>query len=114
MTYITKKICAAVLAFGTVAGTASAATAASPNTPGAAIVKINGEGFRICKAFGNSGYTAMVHGQVQGVSTRSGSRSFRVRTCFENKAQCDRFLARIHHKIGGIDRLYRTKCKSRA
>lgn len=113
MKNLSKTICAAVLAAGTMAGTANFASAANPNFPGAAITKLNSQGFHTCKALGNSGYTATAHGQYSGGNSNLGVKSFRLRTCFETKAQCDHFVSRLHHTISKIERLYRTNCESR-
>ena len=90
--------------------------AANPNFAGATIARLNGEGFRTCKAMSNSGYTAVVRGIVSegGGESSGGSQVFQVRTCFKTSSTCEHFLKRIHHTIGKIEKIRYLKCKSRA
>lgn len=111
---------AGLMAAGTVAGaagTAMAASSAAPNFPSAAVLKINSDGFRTCKAMGDNGYTAIARGTLGdggGGVHRGGFRYFQVKTCFETQAQCNHFINRIHHRISQIYELKYTNCKSRA
>ncbi len=92
------------------------AGSANPNHIGSTISKINGEGFRICKSMGNSGYSAVARGTVNdsgGFFNDAGFRYFQVRTCFQTRAKCDHFISRIHHTIAGIERLSYAGCESR-
>ncbi|MGI9351749.1 MAG: hypothetical protein ACR2O3_09320 [Rhizobiaceae bacterium] len=108
---------ACVLALGMIGSAVTSANAIAPNFPGAAVAKINGEGFRICRAMGNSGYSAVARGILGdggGGDRSSGYRSFQIRTCFQSRAQCEHFLDRIHHRISQIEQLHYIGCKSRA
>ncbi|MEM7216404.1 MAG: hypothetical protein AAF423_12755 [Pseudomonadota bacterium] len=116
MKNIVKLTAAAVIALGTAAAATSSAYAVAPNFPGAAVAKINGEGFRKCKSLGSSGYTAVARGILGdggGGDRSSGFRNFQVRTCFETRAQCDRWIDRIDHKISQIEHLHFIRCKAR-
>ncbi len=91
----------------------SAANAAIPGR--GAIVKINGEGSRKCKAFDASGtkaWTANAKGRLE-----EGSGGFldifNIKTCFATKAECNRFIDRIHHHILAIEELRFARCKVR-
>lgn len=112
-----KLAAAGIVVIGSAATVMTSAHAVAPNFPGAAVAKINGEGFRKCKAMGNSGYTAVARGILGdggGGDRSSGYRNFQIRTCFETRAQCDRFIARIDHRISQIELLRYAGCKSRA
>lgn len=96
--------------------TISSAQAISPNFPSAALLKINSDGFRTCKALGNSGYTAVARGLLGdggGGRRGAGNRPFQLRTCFETASQCEHFLDRIHHRISQIEQLNYIGCSSR-
>ncbi len=86
------------------------------NFPGSTVARINGEGFRICKAMGDNGYSAVARGYLSdgGGQREGGFRYFQIRTCFETHSQCEHFISRIHHQISGIQRLDYLRCKSRA
>ncbi len=96
--------------------TMTSAHAVSPNFPSAALLKINSDGFRTCKALGNSGYTAVARGLLGdggGGRRGAGDRPFQLRTCFETASQCERFLDRIHHRISQIEQLNYIGCTPR-
>ncbi len=116
MTNKVKTLLAGVFVALTVAGPTTTPAAAGSNFPGYTISKLNGKGFRICKSFGKSGYTAVVRGLVTGGGGRDGSgfRNFQVRTCFKTKSECDHFISRIHHTIGRIERIRHISCRSRS
>ena len=61
MKTLSKIIAVAALALGP-ALSAGAAHAISPNYTEAAISKLNWDGFKACKALGDSGYTAVTRG----------------------------------------------------
>ena len=108
---------ACILALGMMGGAATSANAVAPNFPGAAVMKINSDGFRICRAMGNTGYSAVARGILGdggGGHRTAGFRHFQIRTCFRSRAQCEHFLDRIHHRISQIEQLHYIGCKSRA
>ncbi|MEM9333182.1 MAG: hypothetical protein AAGA53_17805 [Pseudomonadota bacterium] len=117
MNRLVKIAAAGVVAVSAGLGPTASAFAVAPNFPGAAVAKINGEGFRRCKSLGNSGYTAVARGILGdggGGDRSSGFRQFQIRTCFETRFECDRFIARIDHRISQIEQLHYAGCKSRA
>lgn len=80
-----------------------------------AITKINSEGFRKCKAFDASGtkaWTANAKGRLE-----DGSGGFldifNIKTCFTTKAECNKFISRIHHHVLAIEELRYARCKVR-
>ncbi len=78
--------------------------------------RINYNGFQKCQELGNTGYKASAAGYSLdgGGGIRSGSGvGFRINTCFETKAQCERFIDRIHHHVTTIQRLYHAGCFAR-
>ena len=96
--------------------TTTTAHAVSPNFPTAAVMHINAEGFRACKAMGNSGHTAVIRGILGdgGGNIRSaGYHTFNIRTCFQTSSQCNYFLDRIHHKVSQIEQINYSRCSSR-
>ena len=118
MIQVTKFIAAGLFAIAPLATSIQSAQASNPNFAGAAIARINGEGFRACKAMGNSGYTAIARGIISegGGGGRRGSlgQAFQIRTCFKTSSACENFIDRIHHKVGKIDELRYINCKPRA
>ncbi|MGI9351750.1 MAG: hypothetical protein ACR2O3_09325 [Rhizobiaceae bacterium] len=79
------------------------------------VVRINGEGKRICDALANSGgpyWSAKVRGRLQEDSGGFTDR-FQVRTCFSTRAECNHFLNRIHHTILGIEEIYYMRCRAK-
>lgn len=118
MNKVSKSIAAGFIAFASLTSVTQSASALNPNFSGAVVVQINGQGFRACKAMGNKGYTAVARGLLSdgggGGSRGSGFRPFQIRTCFTTSAACERFIDRIHHKIGQIEKLRYAGCKSRA
>ena len=79
------------------------------------ITKINGEGFRKCKAFDESGtqaWTAKAKGRLE---EDSGGflDIFNIKTCFATKSECNRFIDRIHHHVLGIEELRYARCTER-
>lgn len=114
MKTIAKMTSVGVLVFGALASSLIPAHSAYPKSNGAAITKINFEGFQKCNSFGDRGYSATAGGIVDQGSARSGLRTFQIRTCFETRAQCEHFLGRIHHTISGIEELRYSNCKARA
>lgn len=90
----------------------TASHAANPNFGERAVKQINGEGFRTCKALGNSGYTATASG-ILSSGTARGSGKFRLRTCFRTLGECKNFLARIPNLVGKIDTIRHRTCKPR-
>ena len=95
---------------------AGAAHAISPNYTEAAISKLNWDGFKTCKALGDSGYTAITRGThsagSSGPEGRGDSR-FDIRTCFKTASACERHVNRIHHKVGNIEQLWLNRCYPR-
>ncbi|MEM9333183.1 MAG: hypothetical protein AAGA53_17810 [Pseudomonadota bacterium] len=78
------------------------------------VVRINGEGKRICDAFADRGtpyWSAKVRGRLEDDSGGFTDR-FQIRTCFESRAKCDHFLNRIHHTILSIEEIYFIRCKA--
>ena len=117
MKQASKFLAACILAVAPMTNVANAASSSDANFPSAAVSKINSQGFRICRAMGNSGYTAVARGILGdgGGGLRSaGFRQFQVRTCFETAAACERFIDRIDHRISQIEQLYYAGCKPRA
>lgn len=117
MKQVSKIIAAGFFAAASLTSMTQSANAVSANYPGAAVAKINGQGFRTCKAMGDSGYTAVARGILGdggGGSNSGGFRYFQVRTCFKTSSACDKFINRIDHKISQIEELYYAGCKSRA
>ena len=95
---------------------AQATSSSAPNFPTAAVKAINAEGFRICKAMGDTGYTAIARGILgdgAGGYRGAGGHPFNVRTCFAERSECEHFLNRIHHKISQIDELRYARCSAR-
>ncbi|MEO0327384.1 MAG: hypothetical protein AAF217_02170 [Pseudomonadota bacterium] len=112
-----KLVAASFIAAVSMSGATLSAHAVSPNYPAAAVAKINGEGFRICKSMGDSGYTAVARGILGdggGGDNTSGFRNFQIRTCFETRAQCEHFIDRIHHRISQIENLRYAGCSARS
>ena len=115
---ISKTAAAVVLAAAPLATSLTPAQATIPvNSASAQIVKINGEGFRACRALGKNGFKASVSGISDdggGGDRSAGFRYFRVNNCFETRAQCNKFLDRIHHKVPGIYKIHYIACKARS
>lgn len=113
-----KKITFAIaLGFSTCFASVSMAQSVNPNFPGAAVTKLNGQGFRACKALGDTGYTAIARGILGdggGGDRSSGFRNFQVRFCFKTRGGCENFISRIHHHISQIDLLRVAKCSARS
>ncbi len=117
MKQISKIIAAGVFAAASFSAMLQPANAVSANFPGAAVSKINSQGFKTCKAMGDSGYTAVARGILGdggGGVNSGGFRYFQIRTCFKTSAACEKFIKRIDHKISQIERLNYAGCKSRA
>ena len=93
----------------------SSANAAVPGR--GSIVKLNGEGFRICRAFDandTKAWTASANGiLLDGTGSGDFNKYFSVRTCFKTKAECQNFIDRIDHTILGIEYLRHAGCKPR-
>ena len=79
------------------------------------ITKINGEGFRKCKAFDESGAKAWTANAKGRLEEDSGGflDIFNIKTCFATRAECEKFIDRIHHHVLGIEELRFTSCKAR-
>jgi len=79
------------------------------------ITKINGEGFRKCRAFDESGAQAWTANAKGRLEEDSGGflDIFNIKTCFATKAECEKFIGRIHHHVLGIEELRFTSCKVR-
>ena len=117
MKKLPKTIAASLFAAASLTSMMQPAQAISPNFSGAVVTQLNNQGFKTCKAMGDSGYTAIARGILGdgGGGNRSpGYRNFQVRTCFETSAACEKFIKRIDHKISQIEQLYYAGCKSRA
>jgi hypothetical protein len=77
-------------------------------------VRINSEGFRKCKALGDSGYTAVVRGRSLYNTTRNGDfGQFNIRTCFQTKAACAGFVSRVPNIIRGVFDIQYRACTAR-
>ena len=77
-------------------------------------VRLNGEGFRKCKAQGNSGYTAIVRGTSLYGATRNGDfGTFNLRSCFQTRAECSRFVSSIPQIVRGVNDIHYASCKAR-
>ena len=91
--------------------------AAIQGSPRAVVMKLNGEGFRTCRQLGNSGYTALVQGEFVdgsgGGIYSEGFKRFRVRTCFETRKSCKRFVSRIENIVPGVDSVRLRRCEAR-
>lgn len=79
------------------------------------ITKINGEGFRKCKAFDKSGAQAWTANAKGRLEEDSGGflDIFNIKTCFATKSECSRFIDRIHHHVLGIEELRYARCTER-
>ncbi len=78
-------------------------------------IQLRSEGFRKCKAQGNSGYTAVVVGTSTYLSSRSGDFGrFRVRSCFQTKSDCNSYLNNFDKILLGVSKFEHKSCKSRA
>jgi len=78
------------------------------------VVRINGDGKRICDTFESRGeayWAAKVRGRMEDDSGGFTDR-FTVRTCFANLSQCKNFINRIHHHIFPIEQIYYSACKA--
>lgn len=117
MQSLKKLALATVVCLAPLASTATSAHAVAPNFPTAAVMHINAEGFRICKAMGDRGHTAIIRGLLGdgGGSIRGGAvhSRFNIRTCFETRAECNHFLDRIHHRVSQIEQIYISRCRAR-
>lgn len=85
----------------------------NPNFGDRAIRTINSDGFRRCRALGNSGYTAIITGINEGGSG-PGATGFRIHTCFESRAGCQNFIGNIGRWVGTINRLRSRACFDRS
>ena len=87
-----------------------ASAAATANT-----AKLNGEGFRNCKAQGDTGYTAIVRGLSSAKSTRNGDfGKFYLRNCFQTKAECKSYVKNVPNILLGVSSITYSSCKARA
>lgn len=82
------------------------------------IVRTNSQGFQICrnlKQDGSAYWRASASGILEdGGGRHSGSgRSFNISTCFVSRAECQRWVDRIHHLVAGIDELRHAGCSAR-
>ncbi len=114
MNILTRTMAAALLAATPFTMASNAALAVAP---GAAVSQLNWHGFQKCKALGRSGWTASARGLLGdggGGYYSGGFRQFQVRTCFETRSACNRFIQRIHHEVPQIEQLFHATCTSRA
>lgn len=89
-------------------------TITSSQARGSETVRLNGEGFRACKALGDSGYTAIVRGtSLNGVSRNGSFGTFNIRSCFETRNECRRFVGSIPHIVPGVNDIHYSSCKAR-
>ena len=94
----------------------TAVSSAHAAVPGrGSITKINGEGFRKCKAFDSSGAQAWTANAKGRLEEDSGGflDIFNIKTCFATKSECNRFINRIHHHVLGIEELRYARCTAR-
>lgn len=80
------------------------------------IGELKGEGFRACKAQGNSGYTAIVRGTTLdegSLFVEEGFGTFYVRSCFQTQAQCKSYVKSFAKRLAGVNEIKYTSCKSR-
>ncbi len=90
------------------------ATSSVSHARGSETVRINGEGFRKCKALGDSGYTAIVRGRsVYGGTNNGAFGSFNLRSCFETRAECSRFVGSVPYIVPGVFDIRYSSCKAR-
>lgn len=76
--------------------------------------KLQGEGFRACKAQGDTGYTAKVRGTtLNGTSliSENGFAKFYVRSCFQTKAECNNYVKTFTKRLAGVNEISYTSCK---
>ncbi len=89
-------------------------TAISSHAKSVEPTRINGEGFRKCKAQGDSGYTAIIRGRSLYTAPRNGDFGlFNVRSCFQTKAQCVNFVRNVPRHIRGVYDIQYSSCKAR-
>ncbi len=97
-----------------IAMTLMPATTSIANARGAETVRLNSEGFRKCKAQGNSGYTAIVRGtSLFGATRNADFGTFSLRSCFQTRAACSNFVNSIPHIIRGVNDIHYASCKAR-
>lgn len=78
------------------------------------VVRLNGEGFRICKAFDKKGtpaWTAKVRGKF--LDNTGFTDKFKITTCFATQSECEKFVFGIENVLVGVERLFFAKCKPR-
>jgi hypothetical protein len=94
-----------------------AATTASHAFSGKAVYNVNklqNQGFRACKALGDTGYTGVVRGTtLNGTSLFSerGFPKFYVRSCFETKAECTGYVNTFAKRLIGVNEISYRSCK---
>ncbi len=80
----------------------------------AEIVRLKSEGFRNCRALGDSGYTAVVRGTSLFGASRNGSfGNFNLRSCFQTRAECTRFINSIPRIVRGFNDIHYASCTAR-
>ena len=80
------------------------------------INELQGEGFRACRAQGNTGYTAIVRGTTLNESSifnENGFGKFYIRSCFQTKAECSNYVKSFTKRLAGVNEISYTSCKSR-
>lgn len=81
------------------------------------VMRIRGEGFRACKAMGNSGYTGIVRGTLLNGGSNtyysSGFARFNIRYCFASRTECTRFVGRIENLVRAVNTVDYRACLAR-
>ncbi len=78
--------------------------------------KLQSEGFRACKAQGDTGYTARIRGTtLNGTSlfSEKGFPKFYVTSCFQTKAECSNYVKTFKNRLAGVNEISHTSCKRR-
>lgn len=78
--------------------------------------ELKGQGFRACKAQGDTGYTAIVRGTTLNESSifnEQGFGRFYVRSCFETKAECKSYVNNFTKLLAGVNEIKYTSCTLR-
>ena len=91
---------------------ATPAQAINSNFGDRAVRNLNSEGYARCQSLGRSGYTATASG-ISESGTGPGSGTFRIRSCFATRSQCERFLVDLPRLVGKIDTFRHRTCKPR-
>ncbi len=109
-----RKIMTALCTTALLSVTLATTTTNIANARGSETVRLNGEGFRKCKAQGDSGYTAIVRGtSLNGTSRNGAFGSFNLRSCFHTRAEYSRFVNSIPHIVRGVNDIHYASCKAR-